>query len=749
MLVAGSAGAVAGIDQRRGHTAYAPGIVAAGSRSDQTGIQTDRYTAHSAAVEQPLVGKPLMNRLHDLAPQLGRRVNTQIDLLRLVIAAPDSCRIMLGIAAEPAVLIIGGRTGLAGNGLSSEDGCTAGTAVGCVVQTVVHIIDGLIAENLLRSLGIINHQLTVTVVNLGIKSCFPINAVVCKGCIGCGHILNRGTQCQGTQCQRRPPQVIFHLAVRCQIVFRQTALTQIVLGKAVGIFIAGQIQSADGNGIDGVYNAVEYRSSCLIFPVIILRPVAAVVGNRQILQNCCGTDNTQLKSGGIDGNGLLCRTGLQLRLGGPVVTQEVILLTHAAGQSHNVAGFVVNNHDCRLKLLGTAGIRNVGQVVIDSVHLLLDIHIHSGIDMIAALLDVLQIDLLGSFRQIVPNLTVLFGKVRCEINDYCIHKPGIDVLGCIDADRRQASALGAVVIFPLMREGAANPFISAGVTYSPAILIGNAFLEDHFLSNCFCIFFIGQVSLIPHFTEDIQLTVTVTACAVPFLSLIHINTFRIRIKHGRVIGNADQGRTFGSRQALEFLAEIFRSSTLDTVAAAAQIDLVQVILHDQIFIVFPLKHLGTEDFHHLTLNGNTLLAGMVLNKLLGDGRTAELIIAAEEHIQTGLHRSDPVNTLVFIKTLVFNGHSRINQILGNLFQRCPLTVCRGVNLLQLLNIAVIVHIINKGGFLQIVVIYGPVGSFHKNILLQIVAQGANKNHAADQHDQHYRNCRTHGNLEQR
>ena len=129
---------------------------------------------------------------------------------------------------------------------------------------------------------------------------------------------------------------------------------------------------------------------------------------------------------------------------------------------------------------------------------------------------------------------------------------------------------------------------------------------------------------------------------------------------------------------------------------------------------------------------------MVFNELLGNGGTAELVVSAEEHVQAGFDGGDPVHTLVFIKTLVLNGHRRVDHGLGNLIQRGPLAVGGGINLLQLLNITVMIHIINKGSPFQIIILHGPVGSFRKDIILQVITQNSHKDSTADQNDQQHR-----------
>ena len=53
----------------------------------------------------------------------------------------------------------------------------------------------------------------------------------------------------------------------------------------------------------------------------------------------------------------------------------------------------------------------------------------------------------------------------------------------------------------------------------------------------------------------------------------------------------------------------------------------------------------------------------------------------------------------------------------------------------------VVHIIDKGGLLQVVIVQRPVGGLRQNILLQIISQRADKDRTANQHDQKHRRRR--------
>ena len=313
------------------------------------------------------------------------------------------------------------------------------------------------------------------------------------------------------------------------------------------------------------------------------------------------------------------------------------------------------------------------------------------------------------------------------------------------------SADGAEIGIPFTAEGFDRAFVAAALVFahSPAILVGNAGLEYHFLRDGLLIFFLGQVALIQHFTQDVQLTVAVTLRTVAFFPLVHIHAGGIGVEHRGVIGNADQAGAFCHRQILKLLAKVFRCRTFHTIAASAQVDAVQILRHNGILVVFPLKHLCPEDFHNLTLNRDALLIGHVFNKLLGDGRTTELGIPAKEHIHAGFDRGDPVHALVLIKTLVLNGNGSVDQCLGNFLQGRHLTVRGGIDLLKLLNIAAGIHIVYKGCFIHTVIVDRPVGSFRQNVILKIISQGSHKNHAAHQNDHQNRGRCTNGDLQKR
>ncbi len=324
------------------------------------------------------------------------------------------------------------------------------------------------------------------------------------------------------------------------------------------------------------------------------------------------------------------------------------------------------------------------------------------------------------------------------------------MLGSIGFHGGGAAADGAVAHVPLPGKVTTGILVAAlcVAAHRPPILRGNALLEDHLLTDRFRILVVGQVALLVHLAEYVQLTVAVPFRAVALQTLILVNALGVGIKQGRVIGDADEAGAFSRSQALQLLAEILRRRALDAVAAPPQIDLIEIILHNEILIVLLFEKLSPENLHHLPLDGDTLLLGQILHQLLGDSGAAELIIAAEEHIETGFDGGDPVHALMLVKTLVFDCHRRVHHGLRNFVQAGPLAVGGGIDLLELLNIAAAVHIIDKGGAGQVIVVHGPVAGLLQNIILKIVAKSTHKHRAADKQNQQHRGRRADGNLDQ-
>ena len=188
----------------------------------------------------------------------------------------------------------------------------------------------------------------------------------------------------------------------------------------------------------------------------------------------------------------------------------------------------------------------------------------------------------------------------------------------------------------------------------------------------------------------------ISLLAVHLFSGVLEHRFAVGVKHRRVIGDTDQACTFGNGQHLQFLTKVGFCSTLDTAAALTQIDRVQILFNNILLIVILLYQCGAEELQHLTLDGNAVLACLILDQLLGNTGTAHSLIT-KEHIGKRLDGSKPVNTLVLIKTLIFNGNGSIDQCLRNLLILSLLPIGAGIQLLKDFDLPLFIDMINVRG----------------------------------------------------
>ena len=91
---------------------------------------------------------------------------------------------------------------------------------------------------------------------------------------------------------------------------------------------------------------------------------------------------------------------------------------------------------------------------------------------------------------------------------------------------------------------------------------------------------------------------------------------------------------------------------------------------------------------------------------------------------------------MLIEALVLDGHGGVDQILGDILKVRPLPVVFREDVLQLLNVALLVQIIDIG--VQIAAGFFPVcGQVGEDLLLHIIAHGAGQHHKTDADDDEY------------
>ena len=692
MLITGLCRLVLLVDKDRFSAVNTANIILTGLPRQSAGVQTDSHADHLLFVVHSYPIQAVMQRIQYLLPQTGSRmagVADQLDLSRGLKAAPDCSGIVMGITAEIPVLLAVGGTGLAADILALDISHVTGTVIHRLIQTVVHIVHSLLTQDLLGFLDIVDDQITLGIINLREGAATTVDTVVCKGGISTGHVTDSGTVGQTAQAQR----CVVH--IRMLIIIDQIGNAEFISGKLKAVLQTDLIESVDRNCVDRVHDTTQDGSGIIIafFSIVgecgtLARSILYIL-QRQILDNRCRCDLAQLKTGSIDSNRLKGRTDLTNRIGCHIPAIKDLLFTNAAGHADDVTGTVIDHHDAGLQLLCASGIRDLGQVRIDLIDLLLDIHINGTIDVIATALNQLGIDTLLFLFHGVPVHTVTLCQNSRHILHDRINEPGIHILGSIFANLNLLLALRAIVIGLLLGQRFNSTLIIAAIvlTVNPHITRSNTVLKLQLLCQSLLILLLCQIPLIAHCPQGIFFADIVSLLTGHHLALI-FKSRSIGGKDGRVVGNTDQTGTFCRSQTLQLLTEIMGRCTLNTVFTVTKVNQVQIPLHDDVFIIPPFKIDGFKDLHNLTAYRNTVVAGHIFDQLLGNGGTTG-IAGTHEHLHTGLHRCDPVNTLMLIKALILNGHCSVNQRLRELIIGCPFTVSGGsIDFLQFLNVAV-------------------------------------------------------------
>ena len=116
-----------------------------------------------------------------------------------------------------------------------------------------------------------------------------------------------------------------------------------------------------------------------------------------------------------------------------------------------------------------------------------------------------------------------------------------------------------------------------------------------------------------------------------------------------VVRDADDARALRKREIAHILAEIGVRGHLHAARALAEVDNVEIPLHDLFLGVFLFEIESAEDLHELSLHGDVVFRSDVFDELLRDRRAAEVVFHAEEHVDERACRAVPVHALVVIE----------------------------------------------------------------------------------------------------
>ena len=162
-----------------------------------------------------------------------------------------------------------------------------------------------------------------------------------------------------------------------------------------------------------------------------------------------------------------------------------------------------------------------------------------------------------------------------------------------------------------------------------------------------------------HFAENILL---------PLLDLFRMV---IRVIDRRIVGQARQRSALRQAQLGYILAEIGGRGGFYAIAVVAKVNRIEIHLQNTILVPdLILQRERAENLVDLTLDRIIVLIGDVLNELLGDGRTAVLVIA-HQPVDNRTERALPVHAVVLVEAFVLDGHDRVFQILRDILAVLP------------------------------------------------------------------------------
>ena len=250
---------------------------------------------------------------------------------------------------------------------------------------------------------------------------------------------------------------------------------------------------------------------------------------------------------------------------GVVEAEVAVLLADRAADGLDLARERVDDHARGLQRLGTViiGLRHAVGVGIDIVHDLLNERIDAGIDLIAAVVEKLA---RRGFGQAKPRL-----QVAQNVVDDHFHIIGIDLLL---VDLVLAADEVQLVVIDL-RDG------------------GDVFL-------------VGDVVLVVHLVEN----------GLGAL-LVVLHAGKGAVARG-VVRDADDACALREREFPHVLSEVGVRGHLHAACALAEVDDVEIPLHDLFLGIFLFEIESAENLHELSLHGDVVLGGDVFDELLRD-----------------------------------------------------------------------------------------------------------------------------------
>ena len=158
-----------------------------------------------------------------------------------------------------------------------------------------------------------------------------------------------------------------------------------------------------------------------------------------------------------------------------------------------------------------------------------------------------------------------------------------------------------------------------------------------------------------------------------------------RVKLCRVLGYPGKCCTFGKIQIPYILVEILACSCLYTISSGTQVDSIQVVFKNHIFIIDLLFNLDRKklllEFSGKTFQPCRLVCpvgkNIIFQKLLCNGTGTFRKTSGADVFYESTENTSYINSVMFIETFVLNSHYCMLQIYRNLFNRDRKTIGTG------------------------------------------------------------------------
>ena len=599
--------------------------------------------------------QPLVDLAHDLFPQSGAGVAAGIDHLIGLIAAPHS-RAVIGREAHKVAILRGvGGTGLAADAHAGEARTGTGAAGNNVLQDAAHQVRRALLHGRVEFDLVINDDLALRVLHPYIGSGRGIDAVVDEGAISRRHFL--GGHAVGKAAQR-------HVAHLLGIRFRQRGKAQLVPHEQVGFIHAVHHVHPHGAGVQRAHQSRAHIRQPAVGAAGVSGPDVSVEQNGIVVDDGRRRNGAVVQRRRIGGHRLHSRTALP-HFRGPVPASVSGLDARAAHHGHHVARIGIHHGNSRLQRLsvGVLGVQILGVFKYVFSDLLV-LQILGCIDLVGA------DDLAAAVRLAVFQVVDLHEFLRHVLDDL------IGEIGVVGLYHLFAGLLlGGGRHIPLLQLTHTGVAVGKG-----HLLVAGRLVDLLLLDN----------PLVVHILQHLQLPRAVVGQR-PFADK--------GVIAGGVVGDGDKAGALGQCQILGVLAEIHPRGRLGAVARLAEIHRVEVASQDLVLVVALFQLQSPINLRDLALDGGLVVAGNILDQLLGDGGAA-LHASSGHGAEHGAYRPPPVHALVLVKALVLDGHGGVPQRLGDLVagqQNAVLAVIEGLVDLPFVRFRVLgVHLCGQG-----------------------------------------------------